>query len=167
MLEQVFEVLLAYLSPADTAAVRCVSRSWQVRGRAVPCACMQPLPALILHSLSPQALVDRCLTTLEPFAVNTAFFSLNSARCLVYRSPFKPATAVKIHSLDQCGPAYPLHAIAGKSWLCWWERGGGHTLSGVRCRGRAERVHAVWMAELLLLGFQRTIQPLRNLLREF
>lgn len=67
--------------------------------------------------------MDRCLTTLEPFAVNTAFFSLNSTSCLVYRSPFQHGSAVKIHSLDHCGPAYPLHAIAGKSWL-WWGRGG-------------------------------------------
>lgn len=69
--------------------------------------------------------MDRCLTTLEPFAVNTAFFSLNSTSCLVYRSPFQHGSAVKIHSLDHCGPAYPLHAIAGKSWL-WWGRGGVH-----------------------------------------
>lgn len=104
MSEQGFEVLLAYLSPADTAAVRCASRSWQ-------------------------ALVDRCLTTLEPFAVSTAFFSLNSAPCLVYRSPFKHGTAVKLHSLDQCGPAYPLHAIAGQFTVL-------HTLS-IDCCGKA------------------------------
>lgn len=44
MSEQGFEVLLSYLSPADTAAVRCVSRSWQVHGRFLEGACIHSRP---------------------------------------------------------------------------------------------------------------------------
>jgi hypothetical protein len=59
-----------------------------------------------------QALVDRCLTTLQPFEVTTGFFSLNGTPCLIYRSPFRHSS-VRHHPLE-FGPSYALHAIAGR-----------------------------------------------------
>ena len=68
-------------------------------------------PTLAVLPCCMQALVDRCLNSLQPFAVTTGFFSLNSTPCLVYRSPFQQQT-VRHHPLDY-GPSYPLHALAG------------------------------------------------------
>ncbi|WIA35104.1 hypothetical protein OEZ86_003590 [Tetradesmus obliquus] len=75
-----YQVLLGFLSPADHASLRLVSRSWQ-------------------------ALVDRSLGCLYPLAVTPFNFGFGSVPCLVYQSLFQ-SSSIKQHLLD----AGPVHA---------------------------------------------------------